>query len=231
MCSIRPQYSWRSESSQFLRRKQMLVGSNLFHLGILVILVGHFVGLLTPVEVFERFGISHAAKQLMANTIGGIAGIAALIGCSLLLHRRLFEPRIRRSSSVGDILVLCLMWLQLIVGIGTVYWTFQSLDGREMVRLMGWARGVVTFQPGASDLLLETALVYRLHIVIGLTIFLITPFTRLVHVFSAPVWYLFRPGYQVVRSRRVPAQAVQDPFAGAVSGAASIGRAQAESAQ
>ncbi len=117
----RAQYSWRSESSQFLRRKQMLVGSNLFHLGILVILVGHFVGLLTPIAVFEQFGISHAAKQLMAITVGGIAGIAALIGCSLLLHRRLFDARIRRSSSIGDILVLTLIWLQLIVGIGSFY--------------------------------------------------------------------------------------------------------------
>ena len=227
----RAQYSWRSESSQFLRRKQMLVGSNLFHLGILVILVGHFVGLLTPIAVFEQFGISHTAKQVMAIAVGGIAGIAALIGCSLLLHRRLFDARIRRSSSIGDILVLTLIWIQLIVGIGSFYWTFQALDGHEMVRFMGWAQGLLTFKPDASNLLMETALVYRLHIVIGLTIFLITPFTRLVHVFSAPIWYLFRPGYQVVRSRRGPSQPVHDPFGGAVSGAVSIGRAQAESAQ
>ncbi|HWL69999.1 MAG TPA: respiratory nitrate reductase subunit gamma [Geminicoccus sp.] len=226
----RAQYSWRSESSQFLRRRQMLIGSNLFHLGILVILVGHFVGLLTPIAIFETFGISHTAKQVMAITVGGIAGIAALIGCSLLLHRRLFDPRIRRNSSIGDILVLSLIWLQLAVGIASFYWTFQALDGREMVRFMGWAQGLLTFRPDAAGLLQETALVYRFHIVIGLTIFLITPFTRLVHVFSAPVWYLFRPGYQIVRARG-GRHAVRNTAAGATSGAASIARAHAESAQ
>ena len=227
----RAQYSWRSESSQFLRRKQMLVGSNLFHLGILVILVGHFVGLLTPIAVFEGLGISHTAKQLMAMVVGGIAGIASLIGCSLLLHRRLFDPRIRRNSSTGDILVLSLIWLQLVVCISTFYWSLEAMDGSEMVRFMGWAQGLITFRPGASELLLETALVYRLHIVIGLTIFLITPFTRLVHVFSAPVWYLFRSGYQVVRVRGGGPASVHNTQRGATSGAAAVGRAQAESAQ
>ncbi|MGA0597825.1 respiratory nitrate reductase subunit gamma [Enterovirga sp. CN4-39] len=227
----RGQYSWRSESSQFLRRKQMLIGSNLFHLGILVILVGHFVGLLTPITIFETFGITHTAKQLMAVTIGGIAGIAALVGSSLLLHRRLFDARIRRSSSIGDILVLSLIWLQLVVGIASFYWTLQGLDGHEMVRFMGWAQGLITFQPGASELLLDTGFIYRLHIVIGLTIFLITPFTRLVHAFSAPVWYLFRPGYQVVRMRRSVPVGARNTLLGATSGSASMSRAHAESAQ
>ncbi|MCA1748042.1 MAG: respiratory nitrate reductase subunit gamma, partial [Sphingomonadales bacterium] len=103
------QYSWRSQSSQFLRRKQMVLGSNLFHLGILVLLVGHVVGLLTPINVFDTIGISHGFKQTAALVVGGIAGIAAFVGCSLLLHRRLFDPRIRLSSSFLDILVLVLI--------------------------------------------------------------------------------------------------------------------------
>src|SRR5690606_1987252 len=108
------QYTWRSQSSQFLRRRQMILGSNLFHLGILIILVGHFVGLLTPAAVFAFVGISHGFKQMMALVVGGIAGIVAFIGCTLLLHRRLFDARVRRSSSIGDILVLVLIWLQLV---------------------------------------------------------------------------------------------------------------------
>jgi len=198
----RAQYSWRSESSQFLRRKQMLIGSNLFHLGILVILVGHFVGLLTPILIFEYVGITHEAKQILALVVGGLAGIAAFVGCSLLLHRRLFDPRIRRSSSVGDILVLLLIWIQIGLGLSTTYWTMQALDGHEMVLFMGWANGMLTFRPDSAALILDTSLVYRIHIVVGLTLFLITPFTRLIHVWSAPVWYLFRSGYQIVRTKK-----------------------------
>ncbi len=194
------QYSWRSQSSQFLRRKQMIWGSNLFHLGVLVLFVGHFVGLLTPINVFDAAGIGHGVKQLGALIVGGIAGIAALVGASMLLHRRLFEPRVRQTSSIGDIAVLVLIWLQLVLGVATTYWTMQHLDGEEMVRFMGWANAIVTFDPEAPSLLSEVALIYKLHIILGLTLFLITPFTRLVHIWSAPVWFLMRPGYQIVRT-------------------------------
>ncbi len=195
------QYSWRSQSSQFLRRKQMVIGSNLFHMGVLVLLIGHFVGLLTPINVFDTLGIGHGFKQTMALVVGGIAGVAAFIGCSLLLHRRLFDPRIRRSSSIGDILVLVLIWAQLVLGILTTWWTLEHLDGSEMVRFMGWAQGVLTLDPAAPQQIENVALVYKLHIVLGLTLFLITPFTRLVHIWSAPIWFLLRPGYQIVRAR------------------------------
>src|SRR5690606_35916085 len=140
-------------------------------------------------------------KQMSALIVGGLAGIAAFVGSSLLLRRRLFDSRIRRSSSIGDILVLVLLWLQLFLGLSTTIWTVNALDGHEMVLFMGWASGLTRFDPGASALILDTALVYKMHIVLGLTLFLITPFTRLVHIWSAPIWYLFRPGYQIVRSR------------------------------
>jgi nitrate reductase gamma subunit len=195
------QYSWRAQSSQFLRRRQMIIGSNLFHLGVLVLFVGHLFGLLTPIGVLDTLGISHGFKQLLALVVGGIAGICALTGATILLHRRLADPRIRQSSSIGDIAVLVLIWLQLVLGVGTTYWTMQHLDGSEMVRFMGWASGILTLNPEAPDLIADVALVYKLHIILGLTLFLITPFTRLVHIWSAPIWYLFRPGYQVVRSR------------------------------
>lgn len=231
------QYSWRSQSSQFLRRRQMMIGSNLFHLGVLVLFVGHFVGLLTPIWVFDTIGIGHGFKQLVALVIGGIAGIAALVGASMLLHRRLMDPRIRQSSSFGDIAVLVLIWLQLVLGVGTVYWTMQHLSGEEMVRFMGWANAIITFDPTAPNLLSEAALIYKLHIVLGLTLFLITPFTRLVHIWSAPVWYLFRPGYQIVRSLAPVRRGPASPTRGAAgAGAPSYGgpamvRQQSESGQ
>jgi nitrate reductase gamma subunit len=229
------QYSWRSQSSQFLRRRQMMLGSNLFHIGVLILFVGHFVGLLTPEVVFNFVGVSLGFKQLMALIVGGLAGIAAFIGCSLLLHRRLFDPRIRRSSSIGDILVLVLLWLQLFLGLSTTIWTMNALSGHEMVLFMNWASGLTRLDPGASALIIDTALVYRMHIVLGLTLFLITPFTRLVHIWSAPIWYLFRPGYQIVRSRSRHAGSTT-PTHGPAGLAPSFGgdtvaRSHAESAQ
>lgn len=197
------QFGWRSQSSQFLGRRQMVLGSNLFHMGILVLLMGHFIGLLTPINVFDALGVSHSFKQTTALVVGGIAGLAAYVGCSLLLYRRLFDTRIRKSSSVGDILVLVLLWAQLTLGLLTTWWTLEHLDGSEMVKFMNWANGILTLNPAAPEQLKDVALVYKLHIILGLTLFLVTPFTRLVHIWSAPVWFLLRPGYQIVRSRRL----------------------------
>jgi nitrate reductase gamma subunit len=215
------QYSWRSQSSQFLRRRQMVLGSNLFHMGIIVLFFGHLVGLLTPINVFDALGVGHGFKQTMALVVGGIAGVMAFVGCSLLLHRRLFDPRIRRSSSIGDILVLVLIWSQLVLGIATTYWTLQHLDGSEMVRFMSWANGILTLDPAAPQQIKDVALVYKLHIILGLTLFLITPFTRLVHIWSAPVWYLLRPGFQIVRSRSTKRK--PSPTHGPAGGAPSYG--------
>ena len=230
------QYSWRSQSSQFLRRRQMVLGSNLFHMGVIVLFFGHLIGLLTPINVFDALGVGHGFKQTMALVVGGIAGLAAFAGCSLLLHRRLFDPRIRRSSSWGDIMVLVLIWLQLVLGIATTYWTLQHLDGSEMVRFMSWANGILTLDPGAPQQIQEVALVYKLHIILGLTLFLITPFTRLVHIWSAPIWFLLRPGYQIVRSR-IPLKRRQPSLTHGPAGTApsyggtTVLRAQAESGQ
>lgn len=216
------QYSWRSQSSQFLRRKQMIIGSNLFHMGVLVLFVGHFIGLLTPIWVFESLGVAHGFKQLVALIVGGIAGISALVGASMLLHRRLFDPRIRQTSSIGDIAVLVLIWVQLVLGVLTIFWSMQHLSGEEMVELMGWANAIITFDPTAPTRLADTALFFKLHIILGLTLFLITPFTRLVHIWSAPVWYLLRPGFQIVRTRRSK-DAKRSPTHGPAGGAPSYG--------
>lgn len=230
------QYSWRAQSSQFLRRKQMMLGSNLFHMGILILLVGHLVGLLTPVTVIDTLGIGHGFKQIAALVVGGLAGVAAFVGCTLLLHRRLFDSRIRRSSSWGDIMVLVLLWLQLVLGILTTYWTIEHLDGSEMLRFMSWAQGVLTFDPAAPASIAGVALVYKLHIVLGLTLFVITPFTRLVHIWSAPIWYLLRPGFQIVRSRSAKKRPAYSPTQGPAGTAPSYGgttvlRQMAESGQ
>ena len=199
----REQYTWRSQSSQLLRRRQLVWGSNLFHAGILVILFGHTGGLLTPVAVFDTIGISHEAKQLTAIVVGGVAGIMCLGGLLLLLHRRLSDPRIRRTSSFADIAVLVILLAQLLLGLGTIFVSLNHLDGSEMVVLMEWAQHIVTVRPGAADFVANVSPVFKVHLVLGMTIFLIFPFTRLVHILSAPVWYLGRRGYQIVRTRRL----------------------------
>lgn len=198
----REPYTWRSGSSQLLRRKQLMLGSVLFHLGVIIVFFGHLVGLLTPIWVFDMMGIGHGFKQIMAMTVGGIAGAFAFIGATLLLHRRLFDPRIRATSTFADNAVILLLWLQLILGLATVGVSAQHLDGEEMVRFMTWAQGIFTFNITASSYVAEAHIIFKLHLFLGLTIFLIFPFTRLVHMLSVPVRYMWRPGYQVVRTKR-----------------------------
>lgn len=199
----RGQYTWRSGSSQMLRARQLRWGSNLFHVGILFLLFGHFVGLLTPHWVYEPF-IAASSKQMMAIVSGGIAGTICFIGLTLLLHRRLTDPRIRTTSSPMDIAILLVLWLQLVLGLATLPYSLQHTDGSVMMALSEWAQRIVTFRGGAVELVADLDWPFRLHLVLGVTIFLLFPFSRLVHIWSVPVGYVFR-SYQVVR-RRTPAQ-------------------------
>lgn len=203
----REQYTWKTGSSQLLRRRQLIWGSNLFHVGILIIFVGHFVGLLTPIWMFEMIGVTHVFKQGLAIGVGGVAGLVMLVGISLLTHRRLTDPRIRRNSSFGDIAVLVLLLAQLLLGFATIPISLDHMDGGEMLKFMSWAQGILTLQPNVSDLVADAHPVFKAHLLLGMTIFLIFPFTRLVHVWSAPVWYLGRRGYQIVRTNRNGARA------------------------
>jgi len=200
----REPYTWRSGSSQLLRRRQLVLGSVLFHVGILIVFFGHLVGLLTPIQLFDTLGIGHGFKQGMAIVVGGIAGIVCLVGATMLLHRRLSDPRIRSTSSFGDIAILMLLYAQLVLGLATIPVSLGHMDGHEMVKFMAWAQGIFTLDLSASDHLVGVHPVFQAHLVLGLTILLVFPFTRLVHMLSVPLRYLWRPGYQVVRSKRPP---------------------------
>jgi len=199
----RDPYSWRSKSSQLLRRRQLSLGSNFFHVGILVVLAGHAVGLLTPIWVFDAMGIAHGFKQQMAMTVGGIAGVLCLVGILILLHRRLFDPRIRATSSWRDIVVLALLLAQLLLGLGTIPVSSHHMDGAEMLKFMSWAQHIVTFRPGAAEFIRDVDPVFKAHLILGQLILFIFPFTRLVHAWSAPWGYVFRRQYQIVRRRDV----------------------------
>ena len=199
----RDQYTWKSDSSQLLRAGQLRWGSNLFHVGVLFLLGGHTLGMLTPHFLYEPF-ISAGNKQIMAMVSGGAFGILGFIGVSMLLQRRLGDVRIRVNSKTSDIVLLVLLWLQLALGLATIPLSAQHLDGSMMLKLADWAQHIATFQAGAPDLLNDASWVFKLHMFLGMSIFLIFPFTRLVHVWSGfgTVAYLVRP-YQLVRSRRL----------------------------
>ena len=204
------QYSWKSDSSQMLRTGTLRWGSNLFHVGILFLFFGHLVGLFTPHAVYGYF-MSAANKQMLAVVAGGIFGTVCFIGLSLLLYRRVFDPRIRLTSHPTDIAVLVILWIQLVVGLITLPFSWQHSDGSVMLLLADWVQRIVTLRPVDAGALAALPWPYLVHVVFGVTIFLLFPFSRLVHVWSgfASIFYLFRP-YQIVRSRRLNLPAGHD---------------------
>ena len=195
----REQYTWRSGSSQLLRN-DLRVASNCFHVGVIFVLMGHFVGLLTPAAIYHHF-ISTEAKQLLAMVSGGVFGLLCLYGLVMLLKRRMTDPRIRATSSMSDIVILWLLLIQLLLGLATIFASAGHMDGSVMVLLGTWAQSIVTFQITEAAIAMEpVGLIYKLHVFFGMSLLLVFPFTRLVHVISAPVWYLGR-SYQLVRQK------------------------------
>ena len=200
----RDQYTWKSDSSQLLRQSSLRWGSNLFHIGVLGIFFGHIGGLLTPLEVWHTLGLSMVNKQMIAIYGGGSCGVLGLTGAILLAHRRLADVRILKNSSTMDIIILLLLAAQLALGLATIPVSLQHMNGGEMIKLVEWAQHIVTFRGGAADYLADVSIMFKLHLFLGLTIALLFPFSRLVHIWSGfgTLAYLVRP-YQMVRARRL----------------------------
>ncbi|ACV26753.1 respiratory nitrate reductase subunit gamma [Kangiella koreensis] len=196
----REPYTWKAHSSQMLSNKGMRMASIFFHVGVIFILLGHFVGLLLPEAIYHYF-ISTADKQLLAMVSGGFFGIICLIGLVMLIHRRLTNDRVRANSSKSDIFILFLLLVQLVLGLMTIAVSSQHMDGSVMVQLANWAQSIVTFQGfEAAAYIANVHIIYKLHVFVGMTMILVFPFTRLVHIISMPIWYFGRK-YQVVRQR------------------------------
>lgn len=196
----REQYTWKAGSSQLMRSKSVIIASNMFHVGVLFILAGHFIGLLLPESIYHHV-ISTPNKQLLAMVSGGFFGVICFIGLTMLLHRRLSDERVKATGSRGDLAVLILLYIQLILGLCTIFVSASHMDGSVMVLLATWAQSIVTFQPlAAADAISSVHILYKMHVFFGITIVLVFPFTRLVHIISAPIWYLGRR-YQVVRQK------------------------------
>ena len=163
------QYSWKSDSSQMLRAGTLRWGSNLFHIGVLFLFFGHMVGLFTPHSVYGIF-MSAATKQMLAVVAGGVAGALCFVGLSLLLYRRIFDPRIRLTSHPTDIAILLVLWVQLVVGLITLPFSLQHADGSVMLILADWAQRIVTLRPVDATALAALAWRFEFHIVFGMTI-------------------------------------------------------------
>ena len=199
----REQYTWKSDSSQLLYDGQLRLGNILFHVGVLAVFGGHFVGLLTPLWVWHALGVSHAAKQLLAMTAGGIFGTMALVGLLILIKRRFTIDRININSTWRDKLLLVWILVTLLLGLSTICVSAGHMDGHEMTLLMQWAQHIVTFRGvEAAGFITDAHILFKLHMFMGMTFFLIFPFTRMVHVWSgfASAFYVFRP-WQLVRRR------------------------------
>jgi nitrate reductase gamma subunit len=202
----REPYTWKSDSSQMLRRGQLRLGSNLFHYGVIIVILGHFAGFLAPHWTVD-WALSPVGHQLLAMVVGGIAGFVAIIGLTILLARRLGDPRIRLNSRKWDIAVALMLWSQLALGLLTVPLSAFHMDGALFETLTSYVKAVVTLNSGAAALMLGVPLIYKLHILLGFTLFLVSPFTRMIHIWSGAgaLAYLFRP-YQIVRTPQTRAK-------------------------
>ncbi len=197
------QYTWKSDSSQLLSKPYMRFASNAFHIGVLGLFGGHVVGLLTPHEIFQGIGVGDMAHQWLAIIAGSLFGLLCLTGAVTLWLRRLFNNRVRAASRWMDINILGWLALTAAVGLSTIPVSIgHATSGNPdvMLVLAEWVQSIIYLHPN-PDLMRGMGAIYKLHLFLGMSVFLFFPFTRLVHVWSAPFAYLARP-YQLVRTKR-----------------------------
>lgn len=198
----REQDGWGAYSSQLLAsRRYMLWASNLWHIGIILIFFGHFVGMLTP--FFEWLGVPPVAHQWIAFTAGTAFGAVAMLGGVMLLLRRAVNPHVRAAGRFGDLFILVWLVVTLCFGLATQVVTVGDLLAGNVANMdvfRVYLQELVLFHPNPA-LLVRIPLIYKIHMLLGMTVFLLFPFTRLVHIWTVPLNYLTRQ-YQIVRARR-----------------------------
>ncbi|MBV6475230.1 MAG: Respiratory nitrate reductase 1 gamma chain [Rhodocyclaceae bacterium] len=197
------QYTWKSDSSQLLSKRGMRFASNAFHYGILGLFLGHVIGLLTPHPAFLALGVSDMAHQWLAISAGTLFGGACLLGAIVLWLRRLTNLRVRAASRWMDINILGWLALTAAAGLFTIPVSVRhagSGDAMSMIRLAEWVQSILYLHPDPS-LVRDVSPAYKFHMFLGMSVFLFFPFTRLVHIWSAPFGYLGR-AYQIVRAKR-----------------------------
>jgi nitrate reductase gamma subunit len=200
-------FGWTTRSSQLYESRLLRVGSPLFHFGILVVLVGHVIGLVVPKAWTEAMGVSQHLYHVNAVLLGGIAGVTTLTGVAILVYRRRTTGPVFMATTVNDKAMYLVLVLAILTGLAVTALSAgivgEEHDYRETVG--PWFRSVFRLQPDV-ELMAAAPLGFHLHTLVGMVLFVLWPFTRLVHAFSAPVGYLFRP-YVVYRSREPGARA------------------------
>jgi nitrate reductase gamma subunit len=198
------QFGWTTRSSQLYESRLLRLGSPLFHFGILVVIVGHVIGLVIPKSLTDRVGLSQEAYHVQALLLGGLAGFCTLVGVSILIYRRRTTGPVFMATTRNDKTMYVVLVAAIVAGLTT---TLLGVTGGEehnyRLTVSPWFRSLFILRPDI-DAMSEAGLAFHVHVLIGMLLFATVPFTRLVHAFSAPVGYLFRP-YIVYRRRDVAA--------------------------
>ncbi len=197
------QYTWKTDSTQLLSNSNMVLASNFFHIGVLAIFGGHFAGLVLPHGLWLALGVSDMQHQWLAISAGTVFGLMCLIGGAILWLRRMFNARVRAGSRYSDILILSWLMVTLLLGLSTIPVSVGHAHHNNpevMLALSQWVQSILTLNP-QPELLDKVDAVFKTHMFFGMTVFLLFPFTRLVHVLTAPINYLGR-AYQIVRQKR-----------------------------
>ncbi|KJF22591.1 respiratory nitrate reductase subunit gamma [Rhodococcus sp. AD45-ID] len=194
-------FGWTTRSSQLYEHRLLRIGSPLFHFGILVVIIGHVIGLVIPQSWTDAIGVSDHIYHLQALVLGSIAGLATLVGAGILVYRRRTRGPVFMATTWNDKLMYVVLIAAIVAGLATTVLGSGAFGEESNYRttVSPWFRSIWIFQP-RGDLMAQASLDFHIHVTIAMVLFALWPFTRLVHVFSAPVAYLFRP-YIVYRSR------------------------------
>ncbi|UTT50238.1 MULTISPECIES: respiratory nitrate reductase subunit gamma [Rhodococcus] len=194
-------FGWTTRSSQLYETRLLRIASPMFHFGILVVIVGHVIGLVIPQSWTAAVGLSQHAYHVQAILLGTIAGVSTLVGITLLVYRRRTRGPVFSATTLNDKFMYVVLVAAIVAGLATTLMGSGVVGEEHNYRetVSPWFRSIWVLQP-RGDLMVEAPFSFRLHALIGLVLFAIWPFTRLVHAFSAPIGYLFRP-YIVYRSR------------------------------
>ena len=186
--TIRRNNTIQASSSQFISNdKSLRWGSTLFHYAILLVLLGHILGLLTPEWLYNWF-ITNETKRLLAILMGSLSGAAAVVGITLLVVRRFRNKSVWATSKIQDYVIVVLLLVQISLGLWCTYITTQS-SLEDYMAMEYWAQGIFIFEPDSWKYIADADLIYKLHIVNGFLIFIIFPFTKLMHMIMVPVLY------------------------------------------
>jgi nitrate reductase gamma subunit len=192
-------FGWTTRSSQMYESRLLRLGSPLFHFGILFVLMGHVMGLGVPKSWTEAVGASEGTYHVLAVGVGSIAGFCTLVGMGILIYRRRTVGPVFTATTKMDKLMYLVLATVIVLGLlnTAVANIFEHYDYREGVSV--WFRGIFALNP-RPELMAAAPIGFKLHGLAAFLLFALWPFTRLVHVFSAPLGYLTRP-YIVYRSR------------------------------